>query len=109
MSESVYEKDDRRAPVLGEVPRVVAGQDAVETLREQVGELVVAHPGVLRLEPTLLGALQGLRQRSSLDGIQLDVHGRVVDLDVNVAIRAGHQARASLIDLRRPGLVTRPD
>ncbi len=101
MSESVYETDDRPGRSVGAVPRVVAGQDAVEVLREQVGELVVAHPGVLRLEPTLLGALHGLGQRSSLDGIQLDVHGRIVDLDVNVATRAGYQARASLIELRR--------
>ncbi|GAB2576301.1 hypothetical protein [Microlunatus antarcticus] len=76
-------------------------EDPAEALRVQVAQLVVAHPGVLRMEPTLLGALHSLRQGGSLDGIQLDVHGRVVDLDVNVSTRASHQARASVIELHR--------
>ena len=73
--------------------------DATELLRERAGGLVLAHPGVLRLEPTLLGAVQGLRRRTSLDGLRLTTQGRVVDLDVNVATRADHQARASVLEL----------
>jgi hypothetical protein len=76
-------------------------QDPVEVLRGRVGELVAAHPGVLRLEPTLLGAVQSLARGGGLDGVQLVAHGRVVDLDVNVATRADHQARATALELHR--------
>ncbi|GAA3553243.1 hypothetical protein GCM10022197_05420 [Microlunatus spumicola] len=76
-------------------------QDPVEVLRSRVGQVVSDHPGVLRLEPTLLGAVQSLARGGSLDGIQLVTHGRVVDLDVNVATRADHQARATAIELHR--------
>lgn len=76
-------------------------QDPVEVLRVRVGAVVTDHPGVLRLEPTLLGAVQSLARGGSLDGIQLVTHGRVVDLDVNVATRADHQARATAIELHR--------
>src|SRR4051812_973553 len=74
-----------------------AGQeDPVETLRREVGRLVLDHPGVLRLEPTLLGAVQGLRRPSSLDGARLTARGRVVDLDLSLATRSDHQARAAV-------------
>lgn len=72
--------------------------DPVDALHQHVARLVLAHPGILRLEPTLLGAL-GRGRRTGLDGVALSVHGRVVDLDVNVATRCTHQARASLIEL----------
>jgi len=90
-------------------PAVVgAVGDPVDALHEHVGRLVLAHPGILRLEPTLLGAL-GRGRRTGLDGVALSVHGRVVDLDVNVATRNTHQARASLIELHAQlvDLVTR--
>lgn len=86
---------------LSVVPAPGSFEDPVQALRARVAQLVVAHPGVLRMEPTLHGALHSLRQGGSLDGIQLDVHGRVVDLDVNVSTRASHQARASVIELHR--------
>lgn len=92
MSESVVET------VSGNVPD---DADPVEELRTLVGRLVLAHPGVVRLEPTLLGAVQGLAHRTSLDGVQLVAHGRVVDLDVNVATRSDHQARAAVVELHR--------
>lgn len=105
MSESLYEAEpvpaQAAASALGTVPLVVADarSDPLEVLHEQIGQVVVAHPGVLRLEPTLLGALRGFGERSSLDGIQLVLHGRVIDLDVNVATRSDHQARASVLEL----------
>ena len=73
--------------------------DPVDALHEHVARLVLAHPGILRLEPTLLGSMRGLGRRQGLDGVAVSVHGRVVDLDVNVATRYTHQARASLIEL----------
>lgn len=76
-------------------------QDPAEVLRARVGEVVTGHPGVLRLEPTLLGAVQSLARGGGLDGVQLVTHGRVVDLDVNVATRADHQARATAMELHR--------
>ncbi len=86
----------------------VRSEDAVDALRAQVGELVLAHPGVHRLEPTLLGtvqllgAAQGLaRPASILDGVQLTSRGGVVDLDVSVATRSDHQARAAVLELHR--------
>ena len=72
-----------------------------DVLRERLGERVLAHPGVLRLEPTLLGALQGLSHPSTLDGLRLTTRGRVVDLDVSVATRADRQARASVLELQQ--------
>jgi hypothetical protein len=91
------------APGAGEVHAVPTGADPVETLRQAVARTVVAHPGVLRLEPTLLGAVRGLGRRNGdgQDGVALVMNGRVVDLDVNLATRADHQARASVIDLQR--------
>lgn len=85
----------------GDVSPVVVGTvgDPVDALREHVGRLVLAHPGVLRLEPTLLGAVHGLRRGTGLDGVALVTHGRVVDLDVNLATRSSHQARASVLEL----------
>jgi hypothetical protein len=56
---------------------------------------------VLRLEPTLLGAVQGLGRPSSLDGLRLTTRGHVVDLDVNVATRSDRQARASVLELHQ--------
>ncbi|SEQ32005.1 hypothetical protein [Microlunatus flavus] len=73
--------------------------DPVDALREQVGQTVLAHPGVLRLEPTLLGSVHGLRKRNGVDGVAVATHGRVVDLDVNLATRAERQARASVLEL----------
>jgi hypothetical protein len=85
--------------------------DPAEVLREQVASTVLGHPGVLRLEPTLLGAVRGLARRSGdgVDGVALVLHGRVADLDVNLATRADHQARASVIELQAQlrDLVTR--
>lgn len=75
--------------------------DPAEALRQRLGQLVLSHPGVLRLEPTLLGAVQGLARPTGLDGLRLTTQGRVVDLDVSLATRADRQARASVIELHR--------
>lgn len=76
--------------------------DPSETLRQAVASTVLAHPGVLRLEPTLLGTVRGLGRRNGdgQDGVALVLNGRVVDLDVNLATRADHQARASVLALQ---------
>lgn len=79
---------------------LVRTPDPADALRERVGQLVLAHPGVLRLEPTLLGAVQGLGRAGTLDGLRLTARGRVVDLDVNVATHADRQARASVAELQ---------
>ena len=78
-----------------------ADADPADGLRERLGRAVLAHPGVLRLQPTLLGTVQGLARPSSLDGLRLTTQGRVVDLDVNVATRADRQARASVVELQQ--------
>ncbi len=101
MSELSQVTELSEVPALSGVPALRDGEDPVETLRREVGRVVVGHPGVLRLEPTLLGAVRGLGQGTSLDGIQLAVRGRVVDLDLNIATRAEHQARASALELHR--------
>lgn len=75
--------------------------DPADVLRQRLGQLVLAHPGVLRLEPTLLGAVQGLGRPTSLDGLRLTTRGGVVDLDVSVATRADRQARASVLELHQ--------
>lgn len=87
------------ATALAPVPDAAAGP--ADVLRERLGERVLAHPGVLRLEPTLLGAVQGLGRPSALDGLRLTTRGRVVDLDVNVATRSDRQARASVLELQQ--------
>lgn len=89
---------DVAARRVGAIP-LSTGDDLVEALRGRVAETARDHPGVARLEPTLSSAVQGLRRGGALDGIQLDVHGRVADLDVNLATRADHQARATALDL----------
>ena len=99
MSEALSEP----VPSAGELRAVPSEADAAEALRQAVAQTVLDHPGVLRLEPTLLGTVRGLGRRNGdgQDGVALVLHGRVVDLDVNLATRADHQARASVLELQR--------
>ena len=98
MSEALSEP----LPEVSELHAVPTDADVAETLRQEVARTVLGHPGVLRLEPTLLGAVRGLGRRNGdgQDGVALVQHGRVVDLDVNLATRADHQARASVLELQ---------
>lgn len=102
MSERATAGGSRPEPGRGPVGSTVleVGEDVVEALRVQVGALVAAHPGVLRLEPTLAGVVQALRRPAGPDGVQLVAHGRVVDVDVNLATRSDHQARATATELQ---------
>lgn len=72
------------------------GDLELEALADALGGIVTATSGVLRIEPTLRGAVQAWR---SGDGdepaqhLQLTVRGTMVDVAVHVAVAADHQAR----------------
>lgn len=70
--------------------------DADTDLAAVLAGLVEGTPGVLRIEPTLRGAVSAWRHGDD-DGpashLHLTSRGRVVDVAVNVALRSDHQAR----------------
>lgn len=78
-----------------------AGSGAVadvdtEELGNALVDLVTASTGVLRIEPTLRGAVHAWRSGEGDDPAQhleLTVRGRIVDVGVHLAITADHQAR----------------
>lgn len=74
------------------------GGGAVDTeeLGDALADLVLASAGVLRIEPTLRGAVHAWRNGDG-DGpaqhVELTVRGRIVDVGVHLAVAADHQAR----------------
>lgn len=73
----------------------VAGVDT-EELGDTLADLVVTTVGVLRIEPTLRGAVNAWRSGDGDDParhLELTVRGRIVDVGVHVAVAADHQAR----------------
>lgn len=83
-----------------------AGADAVglggvadvdtEELGDALADLVKTTAGVLRIEPTLRGAVNAWRSGDGDDPAQhleLTVRGRIVDVGVHLAVTADHQAR----------------
>lgn len=74
--------------------------DEEDVLRAMIAQIVTDDSGVLRLEPTLLTTVQGLGRSGSVDGVQLTSHHRIVDIEVNLATHADHQARSTTIDLQ---------
>jgi uncharacterized alkaline shock family protein YloU len=77
---------------------VGAGQDVVDELAlgRAVAEAVVQVPGVLRLEPTLVGAMRSLVASENEPGHLVEVSARnaLVDVSLSVATAPAHQARA---------------
>lgn len=75
---------------------------SAEELHARVSSAVMGHRGVFRIEPTLLGTLRGGpgADADPAHGIVLDVRERVVDLEVNISTRAGHQALRTVVELR---------
>ena len=65
-----------------------------DLLRRAVAETVLAEPGVLRIEPTLLGAVRALRGDQDPGGaVQVTVRAALTDVTVHLAVRADHEAR----------------
>ncbi len=72
------------------------GDLELEALADALAGIVTATSGVLRIEPTLRGAVQAWRSGDGDDPaqhLQLTVRGRMVDVAVHVAVTADHQAR----------------
>ena len=68
----------------------------IEELGEALADIVTQTSGVLRIEPTLRGAVQAWRSREGDDPAQhleLTVRGRIVDVGVHVAVTTDQQAR----------------
>lgn len=85
-------------------PARTVGPDAVdgELLARTLTEAVSAVPGVLRIEPTLAGAMRSLVRSGSGPGRLVDVsaRGRLVDVSVSIATGSDHQARAVAHQIR---------
>ena len=67
-----------------------------EELGVALAELVLASAGVLRIEPTLRGAVHAWRSGDADEParhLELTARGRIVDVSVHLAVAADHQAR----------------
>lgn len=79
--------------------RAAAGTPDRE-LRRAIVAGVMEVPGVLRIEPGLLGAIRSWATSAPEQEIGLKIHDAGADVTVNVAILAGHQARQVAHTLR---------
>ncbi len=66
-----------------------------ELLGRLLTETVTAVPGVLRIEPSLTGAMRALvrAQEAPRSQVELTVRDREVDVSVSIATSADHEAR----------------
>ena len=72
------------------------GDLELEALADALAGIVTATSGVMRIEPTLRGAVQAWRSGDGDDPaqhLQLTVRGTMVDVAVHVAVTADQQAR----------------
>lgn len=89
---------------LGSAAATGVRTDAVDMvlLRRAVAEAVARVPGVLRLEPTLVGAMRSLVSSDGGAGryVEASARGRLVDVSVSIATGADRQARTVAHEVR---------
>ena len=88
--------DQLRSPEARSVALTEAAPPShVDTTAALIAELVLATPGVIRLEPTLSTAgPRILIHQNATDGIRLIRRADTVEIDINVATHSTYQARS---------------